>query len=252
MSKEKFSIPFPDDETMQNEIGKIVATGVKRKEFFLSYLTSMYRQIGFRQLFSDRSELAFTLITAITLLICYLFSPDPSFAKADDVYAFIFLVSPVLFVALSFFTYSNKMANGTFEVEMVCKYHVFQIIAFRMLMFSLMTMMLNLFVIVWMISVYDHIQFFRALMISNSGLFLFSTMFLYVLMKRRTNFVSIITIASWLMGNILLSVVSNQWYSELLINMPLFIYGVVIAASLFGYIQLLKRFLHFKKTEEVY
>lgn len=249
MSKEKFYIPFPDEDIIHNQIDKIVASSVKHKESFLSYLKSMYHQIGIRHLFLDRSELTFTLIIAIILFVFYILRPDPVSAKTEDIYAFIFLFSPVLFIALSVFTYSNKITNGTYEVEMVCKYHVFQIIAFRMLMFSVITILVNAMTIFFIVMTYEYIQFFRAFMISNAGLFLFSIIFLYVLMLRRSAVIAILTICCWLIGNVLLWVLNNKLYSYLLMNIPLYIYGIIIFASIFVYMKFIKKLIYYRQSE---
>lgn len=249
MSKEKFQIPIPDERTITREINQIVATGVQRNESFLSFLKSMYQHVGLKHLFSDRSESAFALLTIITFFVFYIFMPDPAMAKTEELYACIFLFSPVLFIALSIYTYSNKMMNGTYEVEMVCKYHVFQIIAFRMLMFSVITILVNGLTILFIVMTYEYIQFFRAFMISNTGLFLFSIIFLYVLMLRRTTVMAILTIFGWLIGNVLLWVLNNKLYSALLMNIPLFIYGIIIFASIFVYMKFIKKLIHYRQSE---
>lgn len=251
MGKEKFHIPFPDEDTIRNQINQIVSTSVKGKESFFTYLKSMYQQVGIKHLFSDRSELTFILITAITLLILFFIRPDPATAQMDDLYAFIFLISPVLFIVLSIYTYTNKITNATYEVEMVCKYNVFQIIAFRMLVFSVITILVNSLTIFFIVRVYDYIQFFRAFMISTSGLFIFSVVFLYILMKRRTKVVATIMIFAWLIGNLILRFMNNKLYSDILVNLPLFIYGIIIIISIFIYINFLKRLIHYKQTEEL-
>lgn len=250
MKKEKFQIPFPDESTISHQINHIVKCGVKRKESFSAYLKTMYEQVGLRHLFSDRSELTFMLITALTIISIYIFSPDPASAKTDDLYAFIFLFSPVLFIALSIYTYSNKIINATYEVEMVCKYNVFQIIAFRMLLFSIITILINSLMILFIVIVYDNVQFFRAFMISNSGLFIFSIIFLFVMMKRQKTIFAISTIFGWLIGNLLLTLIDNKFYKELLVNMPLFIYGIIIIGSILVYIKCLKRLINYKPIKE--
>lgn len=211
----------------------------------------MYQQVGIKHLFSDRSELTFILITAITLLILFFIRPDPATAQMEDLYAFIFLISPVLFIVLSIYTYTNKITNATYEVEMVCKYNVFQIIAFRMLVFSVITILVNSLTIFFIVRVYDYIQFFRAFMISTSGLFIFSVVFLYILMRRRTKVVATVMIFAWLIGNLLLRFMNNKLYSDILVNLPLFIYGIIIIISIFIYINFLKRLIHYKQTEEL-
>ncbi|EKN70421.1 membrane protein [Neobacillus bataviensis LMG 21833] len=249
MDKEKFHIPFPDERTIQNQIKQIVASGVKHNDSFLSYLKSMYRQIGIRQLISERSELVFILFIAVNLLSVLLIKSGTLLGEVENLYAFIFLISPVLFIALSVYTYSNKIMNATYEVEMTCKYNVYQVIAFRMLAFSIIAILVNSLTISIMVMAYNNVQFIRAFMISTTGLFIFSIVFLYTLMKRRTTIVVAMTIFGWVMGNLLLIFKFNKLYSDILVNMPLFVYAIVLFGCICIYFNFLSKLIHFKHTE---
>lgn len=251
MDKEKFHIPFPDERTIQNQIDQIVAASVKPRESFFTYLKSMYQQVGIKHLFSDRSELMFILFTMITLLSIFFTNAELERARVEDVYAFIFLISPVLFISFSVYTYSNKVINATYDVEMACKYNVYQIIAFRMLVFSVIATLVNLLAIFFIAAVYDDIQFMRAIMISITGLFTFSIIFLYTLMKRHSTVIAAITIVGWIIGNLLLKILDDTLYNGILVNLPLFIYAIILIGSITFYIHLLKRLVHFRRTKLV-
>lgn len=251
MDKEKFHIPFPNEQTIRNEIEQIVTAGVRVKErdsFFL-FMKSMYRQIGLRHLFSDRSELMFSLITAITILIFFMLKPDSVSTQVDDLYSFIFIFSPLLFVTLSIYTYSNKWTNETYEVEMACKYNVYQIIAFRMLVYSFIAIVVNSIMIAGFITIYDSLHFFRAFMISVTGLFVFAVIFLYALMKHRSSFTAFVTIGGWIGLNIALNASNNRLYSDLLVQIPLFVYAIVLLVAFIFYIHLIKRLFYVKQTK---
>ena len=134
MNKERFNVPDLDDQTVRIQIDKIVSVGVKPKQSFPSYLKSMMQQVGLRHIFSDRLEITFItlLVTMMIGLMVFL----PYYSEIHDMYGYIFLLSPILFLVLSIFTYVRKTQNHTYDVEMACKYNVYQIIAFRMLVFS--------------------------------------------------------------------------------------------------------------------
>lgn len=240
---------MPDERTIQNQIQAIVAAGVKPKESFFTYLKSMYQQVGIKHLFSDRSELMFILFTTFTVLSIFFVSPEPERIQVDNMYSFIFLISPVLFITLSIYTYLNKVMNATLDVEMTCKYNVYQVIAFRMLAFSVIATLVNSLTIFFIVMAYDDVQFFRAIMISITGLFIFSIVFLYTLMKRRSTVIAAITIVGWIVGNLLIKLLDNKLYNDILVNLPLFIYVIILIGSITFYIHLLKRLIHFKHTE---
>ncbi|WHT47844.1 hypothetical protein QNH10_17400 [Sporosarcina thermotolerans] len=226
MKKDKFNIPMPDDSTIDKQISQIVTHGLVKKERFTSYLRSMVHQVGWRHLFSDRLELSFIVMIAIGLYSLFLIVPIHG--DLLNLYAYIFLFSPILFLVFSIYTYMNKIQNATYDVEMACKYNVYQVIAFRMLAFSISTMFLNTLAIAFIAMKYEEIYFVRAFMISGTSLFLFSIILLIALMNRRTKGIVIVTITVWLIGNNILRSVNNEFYNGMLLHLPVFIYAVVL------------------------
>src|SRR5699024_12450730 len=102
-------------------------------------------------------------------------------------------------------------------LEMTCKYNVYQVIAFRMLVFSIISIVFNTFTIAWMSLIYADMQFIRALMISITALFIFSVLFLYVLMKKRSTVIVIMTICGWTLGNLFLRAADRNLYGDILL-----------------------------------
>lgn len=249
MNKEKFYIPMPDEHTIQTQINQIVAAGVKQKESFPSYLKSMVQQVGLKHLFSDRMNLAYITVTALVVFITMVILVEPERLQAKDLYASIFLLSPLLFLTFSIYTYVNKVSNDTFEVEMSCKYNVYQIIAFRMLAFSVVSILVNAMMIACAVLIFEDIHFVRAFMISVTALFTFSILFLYGMMKRRTTVAAAMLIVSWIVGNLLVQFLNSNMYNNILVTMPLFVYGIILTGSLYVYLKYLNKLIHFKQTE---
>lgn len=250
MKKDKLHIPMPDDSAIDRQISQIVSQGLVKKESFTSYLRSMVQQVGWRHLFSDRLELGFIVLIAIGLYSLLLIMPVHG--DVQNLYAYIFLLSPILFLAFSIYTYMNKTQNDTYDVEMVCKYNVYQVVAFRMLVFSVSTMVLNTIAIAFLAIQYEEIHFIRAFMISGTSLFLFSIILSLALMNRRTKGIVIMTITVWLLGNNILRSVDNEFYNGMLIHMPVFIYAIVLLGCLLMYMNYLKKLIIFKQTEGVF
>ncbi len=252
MRKEKMHIPMPDDERMEMEIKKIVAQGLRRQPSFWVSLQTIVQQIGFRQLFSDRSEQVYLWMMALMVGVIFFVKPDLAVEQVADVYAFLFLVSPVLFFVFSVYTYANKITNGTYEVEMTCKYDVYQMIAFRMLAFSIVTIVMNAAMIAGFVALYENVAFLRALVISTTGLFVFSVFFLFVMWKRRSTMTVVVVIGSWLLGNILAKQVNASLYNDMLVHLPLVVYALVLIGAAYMYVQLLKKFMRQHNAEGVF
>lgn len=250
MQKDKFNIPMPDDSAIDRQISQIVSKGLVRRESFSSYLRSMVQQVGWRHLFSDRLELSFIVMIAIGLYSLFLIMPIHG--DVQSLYAYIFLLSPILFLAFSIYTYMNKTQNATYDVEMACKYNVYQVVAFRMLAFSVSTMILNTLAIAFVAMKYEEIHFVRAFMISGTSLFLFSIILSIALMNRRTKGIVIVTITIWLLGNNILRSVNNEFYNGMLLHMPVIVYAVALLGCLILYMNYLKKLIIFKQTEGVF
>lgn len=246
MNKEKFKVPMPDDRTIHSQAEQIVAKGLQRKPSFPIYLKTMGRQIGMRHLFADRIELGLLLLAAIALFSILLI---PARTPSEGMYASIFLLSPIVFLAFSLYTYVNKVERDTYEVEMSCKFNVYQVIAFRMLLFSVVSILVNTVLIALIACVHEDISFSRALMISLTALFLFSILFLYALMRRRSLVMVTMMVAGWLAGNGLLHYGARESYGALLMQLPLFVYALVLVGSAILYWKTLKQLLDFRQMK---
>ncbi|MBS4201656.1 hypothetical protein KHA93_18805 [Bacillus sp. FJAT-49732] len=253
MNKEKFHIPMPDDEIIQKEINTIVRAGVKRNESFPSFLLNLYKEIGFRYLFiNPRDGILITLSALAVLVFLFLTITEPSNVNEKDVYGFVFLISPLLFMALSLYDLFYKKHSATFEVEMVAKYNLYQVAAFRMFNFSVISIIVNTVSIVSLVSMFDTLQFFRAFMISTTALFLFSVIFLTVFMKGRSGFAALKVGGGWIGFNILISLLNNKAYIHFLMTIPIIVYGIVLASSLILYLLYLSKLVRMKPAEGVF
>lgn len=252
MSKQKFQVPLPDEQTMQSQIRQIVEMSMEGKVSFLPFLKFMYQQIGMKHLFRDHSVHIFSLFTVGTIASAFFLKPASSQVQLLDLYGYIFLISPILFFTLSFYTYANKKVNYTFEVEMVCKYNVYQVIVFRMLLFSVMAILFNTLMITSMSLIYEEIHFFRAFMISNTGLFTFSVLFLFAMLKNRSTVVAMTIMIGWIFGHLFFISMENQLYRDVLVTLPLFVYAFVLSGAFYGYLRVLHRFIYVQHTEGAY
>ncbi|ALC91344.1 hypothetical protein AM500_17220 [Bacillus sp. FJAT-18017] len=252
MNKEKFTINFPDESEIRSEIRSIVQQGLPVKETFTSHLQKMYREIGFKYLFRDSTELVY-ILSAVMLAIFYLaFSAERYFtAEVENLYAFIFIVSPVSFLACCMISFLKLKHAHTFELEMTCKYNVFQLAGFRMLVFGIVSFGMNTALIAAMTIFYTEINFISAFLISASSLILFSILYLLTLLKVKTTAGKIGFSALWLLMNLFILFFSKAFYFGLLSHIPIALYILIISAGLFIYANTLKKFISIKSPEGV-
>ncbi|KRG16887.1 hypothetical protein ACA29_01990 [Lederbergia galactosidilytica] len=261
MSKEKFSIPYPDQSKIDLEVDQIVrAGGVKPHQSYYTYFVHLYKGIGWKYLFTNRRDGILITFSAMFLLI-YLFNSMAEAAQTEanseaaqteaNFYPILFIASPLLYISLSFYDFLHKRHHATYEVEMVTKYNFYQVAAFKMLLFSILAIFVNMVSILFVSVIYEYVHFFKAFLVSTTALFLFSILFLAIIMKKQTGVRASMIILGWSGTNILLNLLPNQAYSHFLLQLPIFVYGLVLTFSLILYFRFLNKLVQIKPAEGV-
>jgi hypothetical protein len=252
MNKEKFKVDFPSDEDIARQISFIVKEGLPKKETFFKQVYTMYRQLGFQFLFPNSIEIAFiSILIATFLLITGLQARDYFEAESGSVYTFIFVTSPLVYLVICLFSLYHIWDNRTYELEMTCKYDFFQLTAVRMLTFSILCFAVNTVFIIALVNTYHHISFVKSFLISTTGLFLFSTLTLFVLMNNQSKIIKISLLVGWTAGNSLAFIWSENFYLLVLNNISISVYVVITASLAVLYIKHLQKMMQFRKTEGV-
>lgn len=241
----KFYIDMPNDFEIENQINTIVEKGIKEKESFYSHIKNMYKTIGFKNLFHDLSELTFVGILVVSILAIFVKSiMRESDVSSESVYAYIFVISPILYFSTIIFSYINIKENNTYQVEMVCKYNIFQIASLRMLVCSIICILVNTLVIIIMS---NKIVFIKAIMISISSLFVFSSIALYSLVNIKNTIKKCAVVFGWIALNGVFYIIDVGTYNQLLSSVPTYIYTIVSIGSIYLYIRNIKKLSGYEK-----
>ncbi|WP_172194850.1 hypothetical protein [Saccharibacillus qingshengii] len=243
-SVDLLTVDYPDEQEMRMRISSIVDEALPAPPSFPVYVAGMYRQLGFRHLFRDLTEIAFVLLLGLGILIFMaLFAMENT--NREGIYAFIFIVSPLLYLAVSVVFFADLQRRDTYQVEMACRYNVYQLASLRMLVFAGVCLILNIAFVCWIAAFYGNIDLLRGLMLSASSLFLFAAAFLYGLLRGRTGFGRYVPIALWPLLHTGLWIAKPGVYLSLLSDMPVLAYGALIllgAAAYFGQVRRLPTF----------
>lgn len=241
----KDNIKIPDLDF--NDMEKIINSGVRRKTSFLKYLRDAYKELGFRNIFHDKNELIF--IVMITLVILWLSLVSFIDSNVVESYKLIFVTSPILYLVASVFSFYNSKEKGAFEIEMVCKYNLYQLSAIRMFIFSILTAVLNTLMILAGSLVNKDINIIRLICISITGLFLFSTIFLYSLITFKSRVIKMSVIAGWILVNLFFSSFNSGIYNEFLTKVPIYIHIVITVVCIALYIKNLNKLINFRRKK---
>lgn len=228
------------------ELESIVSCGIKSKSSFLSYLYKSYKYLGIKNIFHDVKELIFI---GLIVIIFYFFSMCISINRdIDSLYKVTFIISPIFYLATTIFSYLNSKQNGVFQLEMTCKYNLCQLSALRMFAFSIISIIINTISITIFYFLYSHIDAIRVLIISITSLFIFSTIFLYSMMKLKLKIAKYGTVVSWLLINIILNYTNPSMYMQFLNQVPVYIHiGISIICCIL-YIKNLNNLISFKEV----
>lgn len=244
---DKFNIDMPDDFEIQKQINLIVDKAMPKKESFFSYISNMYKEIGITNIFHDLSELIYIGVLIIAILAFSINSINSGEIFIEDkIYTFIFTISPLFYLVTNLFSYIKIRENNTYEMEMVCKYNLYQVASLRMLVFSVICILINS---IFVIGLYNQINILRGLMISVSSVFLFSAILLYSIVKVKIPITRYLVIASWgVINGVLISLSINE-YAQVLQNLPVFVYVVVTIITGYIYLSNIKILSRYKKTK---
>ncbi|WP_346975645.1 hypothetical protein, partial [Clostridium perfringens] len=170
-----------------------------------------------------------------------------------SLYKFIFISSPILYLSVILFSFYNSKTKGVFQLEMTCKYNLYQLSALRMFIFSLGSILINTIVIVFMSISNKDLNALRLIILSVTGLFLFSTVFIYALMRFKSVFSKAFIIVGWILGNLLLSFGNEKYYLEFLMEVPIYVHIVISIVCIFLYVKNLKELIdyRYKKRREI-
>lgn len=228
------------------DIDSIVDKGVRKKESFIKYLINSIRQIGLKNIFHDKVELLIIIAAAVLLyIVCF-----TNVYNGDKYYLYkaAFTMSPIIYGCVVFFSFYNSIEKGAFELEMTCKFNLYQISALRMFFFSILCMVINTLVIIVLWLSGGHIAVLRTVIISAAGLFFFSSVFLFLLIKLRWR-ISRYFIAVWIMLNVYLSCFAGDLYIEFLLKVPLYIHIIISVVCAVIYIRNLNVLINYRRKK---
>lgn len=250
MDKNKLYVDMPDESTIKAQVEEIVAKGLKPKESFYSRLKDMYKQIGLRYLFHDAMEIIFIILLVFTILMGSVVNIGAhDTGNGAGIYVFIFTVSPILYLAMSLLSFLRAKQSGTYEIEMTCKYDMYQVAALRMFIFSIICILFNLAFVYGVVAMHEQIDFLQAFMISVTSLFLFSTVFLSVISRLRSRLAKYFIVVGWVLINIALRIFRLEFYSKFLGRISIYVYLLVTSICIYTYIKKLKRLINMKSVQ---
>ncbi|SHK03293.1 hypothetical protein SAMN02745248_01599 [Hathewaya proteolytica DSM 3090] len=241
--KDKKDIEVPKIDF--NQIEDIVNNNIRTKNSFIMYLRRSLKELGLKNIFHDKTELI--AIGMVVSLILIFYMKKLANIDANELYGFVFVGAPIVYLGAVTFSFYNSKERGTFNIEMTCKYNLYQVIALKMFCFSVITIVINTSSILIIGSIFKTVNVIRMIIISISGLFIFSTVFLYSLVGVRIISAKYVVIVAWLSINVILNRLNCRLYTIFIMNTPIYIHLFVSVICGFLYMKNLNRLINYRR-----
>lgn len=250
MDDKKCSVPYPTDAEIDQQVAYIVKQALPERQSFIRSLLEMKRQIGWQYVLLSRGEALFSGLVVFIVLGYVWMLADGRTVHSSTFYGLLFTLSPLVFLSLTAYAYFQKQSNHTFELEMTMKYTVFQLLVYRMLLFSTLAILVNMSFLL-LLSLKVEFDVLRVLLLSLTGLFTFSAGLLLALSNGHLLKRSALFIAGWIMLNVSLLGFIDKTYAQILENLPITVYVGLLIGILGLYLYSFKH-VFMKKKEGVF
>ncbi|MGM9951103.1 MAG: hypothetical protein ACI33P_13310 [Lysinibacillus sp.] len=244
--KTKFEPKLPTEAEIDRQIAIIVGKGLPRRQSMWEMLAEIRREFPKRQLLFERGELLFTSLMLVVIAGQMWYTIEAPRNLTDGWTAMLFLISPFLFLALTGFSMIRKQLEGTMELEMTVKYTVYQILAIRMLFYSVVSSVVHMCCIM-IAAQFIQMDVLKAVSVALTGLFLFAAGLLYILRGKRPLLNVVIYCIVWFTGNFVLFGEAKKVYMQILLQLPNALYIGIVCGAVSFFLVGLQQF--FKKQQ---
>lgn len=228
-----------------NEIDNIVNKGVRPKKTFVKYLREAVRELGMHNIFHDVAQLIVIIILSILIIGFVLAYIDTS--NEVKVFKAIFMLSPLIYVISSMFTFINSREKKVFDIEMTCKYNLYQISAIRMFIFSILAIVINTTIILGSFISNNDISLMKLICLSITSVFIFSSILLFALVSIKNRILRKVILGGWIVINVVLFKLDISIYNYMLVNVPIYIHIIITLLCIWTYIRNLNKLINFRR-----
>lgn len=241
MKQTKFEVKLPKEDVIDEQVSIIVAKALPKQKSMLGMLIDLWHSRHLWQVFFGRGEWLFSLILLVGVLVLTVLSVENNSIKASEFYSFTIIAAPFLFLALTCFSYIDKKRHGTLELVMTMKFTLYQMLAIRMFVYSIIA---SFFIItsILVAALFVEIKVLYSIPIGLSGLFIFAALLLLLYQERHLLVRTGVFCFIWIGGNLSLSYLLKDSYEFVLTKLPIFIYFLILIAAFSLFIFSLKRF----------
>lgn len=239
---------FEDMDISDLDIDEIVEEGIVEKQSFFKHMKILYKTLGKDIIFIDKKEILIisSILTIVMFILGYGLSKENNLST---LYGAVFVFSPLMYLIISLYGIIKSKENNMLEIEKTLKYSLYQIATFRIFVFSILTGIINIFIIGIMSILEKDIQFIRLSIISVTGIFVFSSILLLILLKVRKKIIRYGFIFTWILLNLWIGIFNEKIKEFIFIKLPIGIHIVIGIIGIFIFIKSLGVLTNIKRDK---
>lgn len=245
-------IEYPTNEQIEKSVEIICREGIEKRDTIFSFLKNMTFNLGIKNIFYGVYDvMLISLIVTGAVYTLFFFWVNNLPNAEEKIYLFSFTFAPFMFALLFFLNFAKERTSDTFIIKMTCKYSFLHLLAYRMFVFSLLSVVVNSLYILVLFSDFK-ISFVTVISLSLSALFVYSLLLIAMLIKFSTVKPVIAFSVLWIAADILFYVYSKEFLMGFLKSVPLFVWIIIVAGAAILYFTSLPKLISKRRNEYAY
>ncbi len=222
-------VEYPTDIEIQQALDSICDKAMKKPLKIWAFLYDMAHDLGIRYIFYGTYDAVLISICAF-LIACIFLGNSVLTNPAGEVhiYAVVFSVAPLLFMLLLTLSSWKEREESLYSLKMVCRYTAQHLLAFRMLMASVLGFVCTTGYVL-ILCRFVNVEVVHVLSVAYASLFLFSIAMVQMILSKESFRPAGILCAAWLLLNGICFAASASIYSLFLRAVPAAIWIAVDA-----------------------
>ena len=217
------------------EIQNILSKGLVKPKSLPRYLTDLYKALGFRYIFFNMSYFLIPFMLLLGFVVQYFLSPK------QYVYTALFAMASIFFPGIVLFAEMVEKMSGLYELKMTCKYSIQQIVAFRMLCFSMIGLIFCVSASFYLVRFLEEINLIVAFSIPLCALFLCAFFTTCVLRQFRCKWGTLIIMLIWIVGCLFLSRFHGERLELFFSKLPVAVTLIITLTSFLLFLREIKK-----------
>lgn len=223
------------NEKKEESINYIIQQGVVTPKKHFENLKNKIKVCNIKIAFSGIHDCIFLGIVT-GLIFWFLFLQ----VKTELIGCGVYLLSPLIYIAIYSLVVWKEMILKLYEMKMVCKYNLQLLSTIRMLYVSMVNLFCNT-IAIWILKSMGakNFEFGRLLGISFSATFLYGIVSIFLRWKKGTIVSQLKCSVAWLVANALLIIFGGRAFEKFLLHLPEYIVVGMVVISCILYITML-------------